>query len=94
MKRSTRNDCARRTILTEHPRVDLVHSFPQVDVCNRNVHLKHAIPVAACSFENCVNVAERLFGLFLDRPEFLFTRLRIDGQLPCYKNETIVDGGL
>src|SRR4030095_16590148 len=94
MQRAARDDGASRAILPKNPRVDLIDWFPQIDVSDRQVHFEHAVPIAAGGFENCMNVAECLFGLYFNRAGLLLACSGIDRQLSGNEYETVVDSRL
>ena len=81
MERAAWDYSARGAIVPKHSCACFIDCFPEVYVSNGDVQLEDAVPVAARGFENCVYVVERLFGLFLDRAELLFTACRIDSGL-------------
>ena len=71
MKRAARNYGAGGAVLPKNSCVNFIERVPEVYVGDGDVHLENAIPVATGGPENCVDVVERLFSLFLDRAELL-----------------------
>ena len=94
MKRAAWNHSAGGAIVRKNPCNDVVDWLPKIDVGNGDVHLEDAIPVAAGGFKNCVDVVERLLGLFLDRFELLLKISRIDPKLARDEDEAVVDSCL
>src|SRR5678816_3863197 len=84
------NNSSGRSVVTEDSRINAIYSFPIVDIRDINSHFEHAVPVTSCSPKYGVDIIQRLLGLLVDRPESLFTGLRIDGELAGDKYESVV----
>ena len=71
----SRNDCSGRTMLSHHPGVHLIYSFPQTNVRDKDRHLEYELQVAAGGFQYLTDVLEHLFGLLFNLGLGVLSRL-------------------